>query len=315
VRLPGGWDETTIGKLIGSDGIFVDGDWIETKDQDPDGDVRLIQLADIGDGIFLNRSRRFMNLPTANKLGCTYLREADLLVARMPDPLGRAAIFPGDARKSVTAVDVCIIRTGQNGADHRWLMSTINSPAIRRCIAELQSGTTRKRISRGNLATIKLPTPPSAEQKRIVAEIEKQFTRLDAAMAALKRVQANLKRYRSAVLKAACGGRLVPTEAELARKEDRTFETGEQLLVRVRGLVRINNKRRAGRLWGAGVVPELTDHEQNLLPPGWTWAKVHDLGPEPDEVVQVGPMSMPLTGLRCGWYTGVERGVRSMGIF
>lgn len=52
-------------------------------------------------------------------------------------------------------------------------------------------------------------------------------------MAALKRVQANLKRYRAAVLKAACEGRLVPTEAELARKEGRSYETGEQLLARI----------------------------------------------------------------------------------
>ena len=51
--------------------------------------------------------------------------------------------------------------------------------------------------------------------------------RLDAAVVALKRVQANLKRYRAAVLKAACEGRLVPTEAELARKEGRSYETGD----------------------------------------------------------------------------------------
>jgi type I restriction enzyme S subunit len=78
-----------------------------------------------------------------------------------------------------------------------------------------------------------LPLPPRSEQDRIVAEIEKQFTRLDAAVAALNRVQANLKRYRAVVLKAACEGRLVPTEAELARKEGRGYETGEQLLARV----------------------------------------------------------------------------------
>jgi type I restriction enzyme S subunit len=51
----------------------------------------------------------------------------------------------------------------------------------------------------------------------------------------LRRVQANLKRYRAAVLKAACEGRLVPTEAELAKTGNRkaTFETGEVLLARI----------------------------------------------------------------------------------
>ena len=43
--------EMTLGELL-RDGLFIDGDWVETKDQDPDGDVRLIQLADLGDGVF-----------------------------------------------------------------------------------------------------------------------------------------------------------------------------------------------------------------------------------------------------------------------
>ena len=68
---------------------------------------------------------------------------------------------------------------------------------------------------------------------QIVAEIEKQFTRLEAGVAGLRRVQANLKRYRAAVLKAACEGKLIPTEAELARQEGRTYETGTQLLERI----------------------------------------------------------------------------------
>ena len=75
--------------------------------------------------------------------------------------------------------------------------------------------------------------PPFPEQHRIVAEIEKQFTRLDASVAALRRVQANLKRYRASVLKAACEGRLVPTEAELARAEGRDYERADRLLERI----------------------------------------------------------------------------------
>lgn len=50
VGLPLGWCYATIPDLVGPDGIFIDGDWVESKDQDPGGDVRLIQLADVGDG-------------------------------------------------------------------------------------------------------------------------------------------------------------------------------------------------------------------------------------------------------------------------
>jgi type I restriction enzyme, S subunit len=44
-----------LGYVVGADGLIVDGDWVESKDQDPDGDVRLIQLADIGVGEYLSR--------------------------------------------------------------------------------------------------------------------------------------------------------------------------------------------------------------------------------------------------------------------
>jgi type I restriction enzyme S subunit len=84
-----------------------------------------------------------------------------------------------------------------------------------------------------HLKSARLLVPPPDEQVSIVAELEKQFTRLEVGVAALRRVQANLKRYRAAVLKAACEGRLVPTEAELARAEGRPFESGQQLLARI----------------------------------------------------------------------------------
>ena len=74
-------------------GFMVDGDWIESKDQDPLGEIRLLQLADIGDGYFIDKSNRFINKETAKKLKCTFLKKNDILIARMPDPLGRACLF------------------------------------------------------------------------------------------------------------------------------------------------------------------------------------------------------------------------------
>ena len=114
-ELPERWALATINDLIGQGGIFTDGDWVESKDQDPSGDVRLIQLADVGDGVYLDKSSRFLTAKKSCELKCTYLGPGDVLIARMPDPLGRACIFPGDPKTSVTAVDVCIARTGVNG--------------------------------------------------------------------------------------------------------------------------------------------------------------------------------------------------------
>jgi len=227
--LPSGWELATIGDLVGEDGIFTDGDWVESKDQDPNGDVRLIQLADIGNGEYRDRSSRFLTYKKALELRCAFIDKGDVLVARMPHPLGRACIFPGDKKTSVTVVDVCIIRPRNNDISKRWLMYFINAPAFRVAVASLESGSTRKRISRKNLARISFPVPPSDEQNRIVAEIEKQFSRLDEAVENLKRVKVNLKRYKASVLKAAVEGKL--TEDWRAKHPD--VEPADKLLGRI----------------------------------------------------------------------------------
>ncbi|HWL45928.1 MAG TPA: hypothetical protein VNQ73_23510 [Ilumatobacter sp.] len=211
-ELPKGWALATVNDLIGSNGLFVDGDWVESKDQDPGGEVRLTQLADVGEGQWRNRSDRYLTAPTADQLGCSYLEVDDVLVARMPDPLGRACLFPGDPRPCVTVVDVAIVRPGPDSVRPRWLMWAINSPAIRAAIEAQQAGTTRKRISRKNLGQVEVQVPPLAEQERIVTAIEEAFSKLDAGEAGLRVVRQLLKRMRDAILSAAVTGRLVPQD-------------------------------------------------------------------------------------------------------
>ena len=154
---------------------------------------------------------------------------------------------------------------------------------------EMASGTTFLEISGKKAAQIPIPIAPLPEQRRIVAEIEKQFTRLEAGVAALRRVQANLKRYCAAVLKAACEGRLVPTEAELQKSEVKgqktkaRFETGEALLARILTERRKNWLARrslgeGGQGHGQYKVPAAPDTaDLPRLPEGWTWSSLDQL--------------------------------------
>lgn len=285
-RLPRGWTRATIGDLVAESGLFRDGDWVESDDQDPDGDVRLIQLADVGDGEYRDRSNRFLTRSKAKELNCTFLEPGDVLIARMPDPLGRACIFPGDAKMSVTVVDVCIVRTGRKDIDHRWLQWFINAPHFRVQVAGLQSGSTRKRISRRNLATLTLPVPPGKEQRRIVAKIEEMFSDLDAGVAALERVRANLKRYRAAVLKSAVEGRLT---AEW-RKRNPDVEPASTLLERILAERRAKWERdqlrkfkEAGKTPPKGwkekyeEPPSPKDVDGTAIPSTWSWATIDQL--------------------------------------
>jgi type I restriction enzyme S subunit len=224
--LPQGWVEAAVQELTGADGVVTDGDWVESKDQDPDGEVRLIQLADVGDGHFLNKSRRFMNRATADRLRCTYLIQGDLLIARMPDPLGRACIFPGVGQDAVTAVDVLVWRSDNKGADARWLMHAINSPNVRAQIESEAGGTTRQRIAGGRLKALRVPVPPLEEQRQIAAKLDDAFTEIDRLAAEAAAARRLLDRLDQAILAKAFRGELVP--------QDPADETASVLLDRLR---------------------------------------------------------------------------------
>lgn len=171
--LPEGWAESTLAAAISPVGLISDGDWIESKDQDKNGTVRLIQLADVGDGTFRDKSDRFMSRESAHALNCTFLKAGDVLVARMPDPLGRACIFPEINQEAVTVVDFCLIRTGDKSAITKEVLTYwINSAVIRNEIELGSAGTTRKRITRKKLEELVLPIPSLLEQKKYL----KQFT-------------------------------------------------------------------------------------------------------------------------------------------
>ena len=139
-------------------------------------------------------------------------------------------------------------------------------------------GTTISGVTKKQLRELPVLLPPLAEQRRIVAAIEQQLTRLDAAVTALKRVQVNLQRYRASVLKTACAGTLVPTEAALARAEGRDYEHADRLLARI--LV----ERRAR--WAAqpkrrGRYKEPTPPDTSALPElpeGWVWTSLSSIG-------------------------------------
>ncbi len=146
-------------------------------------------------------------------------------------------------------------------------MYAINSLSVRTEIASYQSGSTRKRISRSNLAKVRIPLAPLSEQRRIVAAIEAQFTRLDAGVAALKRLQVNLKRYKAAVLKAACEGSLVP--------QDPADEPAADLLARILAERRARweaDQRAKGKDPAKLTYPEPAAPDTTDLPEGWVWA-------------------------------------------
>jgi len=206
----------------------------------------------------------------------------------------RTRVEAGDILLSITA-DVGMVGLATKGLPEAYVnqhvalvrpRSTVWPPGLayafldpqglQALVKKSQYGATKPGLSLIQVRSFQVGVAPLAEQHRIVEAIESYFTRLDNAVATLERVRRNLKRYRASVLKAAVEGRLVPTEAELARAEGRDYEPASVLLDRI-----LAERRRP---WSG------TSHRGNYeepfaldtgelpeLPDGWCWASMDAL--------------------------------------
>jgi len=189
------------------------------------------------------------------------------------------------------------------------------------------TGTTFQAISGKQLRAHEVLVPPLPEQHRIVEAIESYLTRLDAAVASLERVQKNLERYRASVLKAAVEGRLVPTEAELAKKEGRSYEPARELLKRIlnerrkkwiedaaeKARAKAEEKaRKVGKYWTPEYNAKILEKARKYaeakykepvpsdttdlpkLPEGWCWATIAQLASAKPHSLTDGPFGSNL---------------------
>lgn len=179
------WKE--IGELVD---LIKDGDWIESKDQSESG-IRLIQTGNVGIGEFKDKDdkARFIDEETFNRLNCTEIFPDDVLVSRLPDPVGRACLVPNLNSKMITAVDCSIIRFNQKKILPTLFVYYTKSEKYYEYVAPYLTGSSRSRISRKNLEKVKIPLPPLSIQEEIVAEIEGYQKIIDGA----KAVVANYK--------------------------------------------------------------------------------------------------------------------------
>lgn len=148
---------------------FIDGDWIESKDQSESG-IRLIQTGNIGNGDFRDKRNRarYISEQTFEQLKCHEVHANDVLISRLPDPVGRACIVPSDADRSITAVDCSIVRLKKEW-EPLFFVSYTMTKQYEHQIQSYLTGTTRKRISRSNLGRIKIPAASFALQQEFAA--------------------------------------------------------------------------------------------------------------------------------------------------
>ncbi|AKH38264.1 MULTISPECIES: restriction endonuclease subunit S [Nitrosomonas] len=272
--LPASWTVTELGDVLEriTNGLTC------VQEKEPPG-IPITRIETISNGFVDFERVRYVRELEESKKERFLLRRGDILFSHINSDLhlGKTAVVTSHKRL-LHGMNLLLLRTKRELLDPYYLHYLLNFYRRNGTFMKIaQHAVNQSSLNQKKINSLKIPLAPLNQQKRIVAEIEKQFSRLDEAVAILKHVKANLKRYKAAVLKAAVKGRLVETEAERARREGRSFETGEQLLQRIL-------ETRCSQWKGKGkykelVAPDTTDLPK--LPEGWVWASVSDLLREP----------------------------------
>lgn len=118
---------------------------------------------------------KFVSDEVQKQMSGTIVLANDILLNITGGSMGRCALVPEDFKEGNVSQHVCIIRPLQ--VDRSYFHKIILSPYFQKFIFSSTTGAGREGLPKYNLEQFAIPLPPLSEQKRIVAEIEKQLAK------------------------------------------------------------------------------------------------------------------------------------------
>lgn len=178
--------------------LFIDGDWIESKDISESG-IRYLTSGNVGEGEFKRQGEGYVSEETFEKLKCLSVYPGDLMISRLNLPIGRACIVPEDYSIYVVAVDNVILRPNKSYSK-KYLMYIMNTNGYSNEAEIISRGTTMKRISRTLLGEMKVCTPSLEEQQKIADFLDKECKRIDRITEKVEKQIEILKEYKKSLI-------------------------------------------------------------------------------------------------------------------
>ncbi len=211
------------------------------------------------------------------------IRKGDFLISRANTvELVGACVIAEQVSKQVMLSDKTLRIQFMDPSLKPWVLHFLRSRAGRQQIEALCTGNqeSMRNISQRSLRMIELPLAPPEERLEILSFIDQQLSRADAITTTFQALQAKLKKARASILKAAVEGRLVETEAELARKAGVFFEDAETLLLRCLEAKKRSAKDKAedkGKTKYSKSPPAPTTPLGFPLPEGWSLVSMEQI--------------------------------------
>lgn len=199
-NLPVGWIETTVGEIAKDIGYG----FTAKANSSPVG-PRLLRITDIQNGSVQWDSVPYCEIPKSRAANYI-LSGGDILFARTGATTGKSFLIKS-CPEAVFASYLIRVRPSLCVLPE-LLAQFFQSTSYWNQISENLSGSAQPNCNASKLATISLPLAPLAEQRRIVAKLEKLLGQVNACQQRLEKLPTLLKRFRQTILAAACSGRL-----------------------------------------------------------------------------------------------------------
>lgn len=198
-KIPSHWVSVPIKYMVlEPDSLFLDGDWIESKDISGD-EIRYITTGNVGEGRYKEQGVGYITEEKFSELNCTEVFEGDILISRLNEPIGRSCIVPNLRSRVVTSVDNVIFRADKK-YNKKYIVHLFTSKEYFKHTSNLARGATMQRISRGLLGNIRVVVPTLDEQEKIAHFLDHETTKIDTLIDKQQQLIQLLKEKRQAVI-------------------------------------------------------------------------------------------------------------------
>ena len=198
-KIPAHWETRWLGSIASDQGsVFIDGDWIESKDISDEG-YKYLTSGNVGEGFYKEQGLGFVSEKTFAELNCTEVLPGDILISRLNLPIARACIVPDFGCRIVTCVDNVIVRPNPN-FERQYVIFMMSSKQHFANMENLARGTTMQRISRSTLSRVRFAFPPPQEQTAIATFLDRETAKIDELIAEQEKLIALLAEKRQATI-------------------------------------------------------------------------------------------------------------------
>jgi type I restriction enzyme S subunit len=208
------------------------GSALGTKDYQING-IPVIRGQNIQPAEFNSSNFVFISDKKANELKRSHTKLGDIVIVAVGAGVGNSAIVPNSINNAILSQNCNKFTVDKELVANRYILSALQISVIRTQMDESTTDTARQFLSLTNLKKMVYPIPPLEEQKEIVRQVDKLFALADRLESHYQKAKARVDKLSQSVLAKAFRGELVITEAELAEKEGRDFESAEKLLERI----------------------------------------------------------------------------------